>query len=162
MTVHSLDVSQIRDERLYTMDEAAKCVGTSRQTLIIYRKRKLVFPQIKGKSPLFSSDDIQWMRCVRELIHVNKISIAAVKKLIEYAPCWEIRKCSGEQRAHCMRLPDSQLPGRLRVPPGRGALRGISTSILPSPGNGHVRMSNNRVRCRFAKHTDRSGDTLKS
>ncbi len=153
MTAHGSDISQIDGERFYTMDEAAKCVGTSRQTLIIYRKRKLVFPQTKGKSPLFSSDDIQWMRCVQELIHVNKISIAAVKKLIEYAPCWEIKKCPDVQRAYCTRLPDNQLPSRLKVPLGQGSLREISTpiSILSSPENGQIRMSSNQARCRFRK-----------
>ncbi len=105
------------------MKEAAKHVGTSRQTLIIYRKCKLVFPLTKGRSPLFSADDLQWMRCVRELIHVNKISIAAVKKLIEYAPCWEIKKCPDERRAYCTRRPDSQLPGRLRGTPDDGLRR---------------------------------------
>lgn len=112
MTVHSPDISHIKYERLYTMKEAAQRVGISKQTLNVYRKRELVFSRSSGKRRLFSADDIRWMRCIRELIHVNKISIEALKKLIGYAPCWEIKKCPAEQRADCIGFPDSQLPGR--------------------------------------------------
>ncbi len=125
----NLDISQIKGEPLYTMTEAAKLVGTSTQTLIMYRKRGLVFPLQNGRNRLFSTNDIKWLRCVRELIHVGKISIEALKKLLEYAPCWEIKNCPGEQLASCMRLKDDHLPRILRVAPARGFSRELSTAI---------------------------------
>lgn len=128
MTARSLDMPQIKGEPLYTMTEAAKLLGTSTQTLIIYRKHGLVFPVRNGRGQLFSTNDIKWLRCVRELIHVNKFSIEALKKLLEYAPCWEIKNCPGEQLANCMRLKDDQLSRLPGVAPARCFSRELSTA----------------------------------
>jgi MerR family transcriptional regulator/heat shock protein HspR len=111
------------------MTEAAKLVGTTTQTLVMYRKRGLVFPLQNGRNRLFSTSDIQWLRCIRELIHVDKISIEALKKLLEYAHCWEIKKCPGEQFACCKRLRDeplSRMPGA--APAAAGFSRELSTA----------------------------------
>ncbi len=82
------------DEPFYAADFAANVVGITTQTLKAYIKHGLVYPVNKGGIVTYSSSDIIWLRCLRELVHVNKISIAAVKKLLEYAPCWEIKNCA--------------------------------------------------------------------
>jgi DNA-binding transcriptional MerR regulator len=128
MTARCLEIPQIKEEPFYTMTEAARLVGTSTQTLIVYRKRELIFPVRNGRGRLFSTNDIRWLRCIRELIHDDKISIEALKKLLEYAHCWEIKKCSGEQPS-CMKLKEAPLsrsrPGAL---PAAGGSRGPSTA----------------------------------
>jgi len=96
MTACSRDISETEDERLCTVKEAAALVGISPQTLIKYRKQGLACPMQNGRIQRFSAKDIKWLRCLRELIHVNKISIEALKKLLGYAPCWEIKNCHRE------------------------------------------------------------------
>ncbi len=96
MTACSRDISETEDERLCTVKEAAALVGISAQTLMKYRKQGLVCPMQNGRIRRFSAKDIKWLRCLRELIHVNKISIEALKKLLGYAPCWEIKNCPRE------------------------------------------------------------------
>ncbi len=129
MTARSLDIPKNEGEPLYTMTEAAKLVGVSVQTLVVYGKHGLVFPVQNGRNRLFSETDIKWLRCVRELIHVDKISIEALKKLLEYAPCWEIKHCPSEQLANCRMLKDDYLPCMLDVAPAKSFSRVISTAI---------------------------------
>jgi len=77
MKAFGIGISQIKDEPLYTMTQVAKHLGSSTQTLICYRKHGLVYPVQNGRRPLFSANDVKWLCCVRELIHVNKFSIEA-------------------------------------------------------------------------------------
>ena len=119
MAARKLDMSQCTGEPLYTMGMAAKLVGMTAQTLRLYEMHGLLLPTRVRRNRFYTDNDIRWIRCVRELIHVNKISIEALKKLIEYAPCWEIKNCLGEQRAHCIKPNDNRLPRLLKAAPAR-------------------------------------------
>jgi MerR family transcriptional regulator/heat shock protein HspR len=44
------------------------------------------------------------------LIHQRKISIEGIKKLLEYAPCWEITECSEERKSNCSAFIDKTKP----------------------------------------------------
>jgi hypothetical protein len=139
MTARRVDGSQSKDELLYTVTEAARLLGLSTQTLIMYGKRGLVFPLRNGRKRLFSTTDVKWINCVRELIHVNKFSIEAVKMLLEYAPCWEIKDCPVEQHADCMRLGGDNNSRMLRVAPAGGFSRGLSTATSCPHAKGELR-----------------------
>jgi MerR family transcriptional regulator/heat shock protein HspR len=80
---------------------AAELVGTTDQTLRLYEKHGLVSPARRNKNRFYSDNNIKWLRCVRELIHTKKISIEGVKRLLEYAPCWDIQGCPDELRQEC-------------------------------------------------------------
>ena len=47
---------------------------------------------------------------MRELIHSKKISIEGIKKLLNYAPCWEITACSEERKNKCSAYIDRTKP----------------------------------------------------
>ena len=47
---------------------------------------------------------------MRELIHDKKISIEGIKKLFDYAACWEIRSCSEERKSKCLAYRDRAKP----------------------------------------------------
>jgi len=85
----------------YNRGAAASLVGTAAQTLRNYEKYGFLSPARDRKSRLYSGNDITWLRCLRELIHTRKYSVKAVKKLLEYAPCWELSNCPEERRANC-------------------------------------------------------------
>ncbi|MBI5190182.1 MAG: MerR family transcriptional regulator [Nitrospirae bacterium] len=95
---------------LYPISIAAELVGTTDQTLRLYEKHGLVVPARRNKNRYYSDNDVKWLKCVRDLIHNKKISIEGVKKLLSYAPCWEIRECSDEKRSNCSAFIDKTKP----------------------------------------------------
>jgi MerR family transcriptional regulator/heat shock protein HspR len=95
---------------LYPIGIVAELIGTTDQTLRLYEKHGLITPARRNKNRYYSENDIKWLRCVRELIHKKKISIEGIKKLLEYAPCWEITMCSEDMRAQCSAYIDKTKP----------------------------------------------------
>jgi MerR family transcriptional regulator/heat shock protein HspR len=110
MVADSLDVLKDKDAPLYTMGVAAKLVGTTAQTLRLYEKHGLILPTRERRNRLYTENDIKWLRCIRELIHSKKISIEGIKKLLDYAPCWEIKDCPDERRVVCTAFTDKGKP----------------------------------------------------
>ena len=87
---------------LYTIGVVSELLGTTNQTLRIYEKHGLINPTRKNKNRFYSENDIKWLFCLRELIHNKKISIEGIKKLLNYAPCWEIKNCTEKNKNQCM------------------------------------------------------------
>jgi MerR family transcriptional regulator/heat shock protein HspR len=110
MSADSLDVLKDKDAPLYTMGVAAKLVGTTAQTLRLYEKHGLILPTRERRNRLYTENDIKWLRCIRELIHAKKISIEGIKKLLDYAPCWEIKDCPDDRRLVCTAFSDKSKP----------------------------------------------------
>ena len=86
---------------IFTIGVAAQMLGIHPRTLRIYEEEGLVTPQRKGKWRYFTMDDIKWIECLREMIHEHGISIAALKKLLQYTPCWNITDCPFAKRKQC-------------------------------------------------------------
>lgn len=86
---------------LFTISVAADMLGVHPRTLRIYEKEGLIVPQRKGKWRYYTMDDIKWIECLREMIHQHGISIAALKKLLQYTPCWNITDCPFAKRKLC-------------------------------------------------------------
>jgi MerR family transcriptional regulator/heat shock protein HspR len=95
---------------LYTIGVVSEVVGTTNQTLRIYEKHGLIKPSRKNKHRFYSENDIRWLLCLRELIHNKKISIEGIKKLLDFAPCWEIVQCSETIRNNCLAYRDNTKP----------------------------------------------------
>ena len=86
-----------------TIGPAAARLGVTEQTLRLYEVHGLVKPARRGRDRAYSPGDIQWLACLRRLIHVEKVSIEGVKRLLRFAPCWQIAS-RGARRA-CPRCP---------------------------------------------------------
>ena len=95
---------------LYPISIAAELIGTTDQTLRLYEKHGLITPTRRNKNRFYSDNDIKWLKCARQLIHEKKISIEGVKKLLEYAPCWEIQECPEDKRNACSAYIDKSMP----------------------------------------------------
>jgi len=98
------------NQPLYPIGIAAELVGATDQTLRLYEKHGLISPARRNKNRYYSDNDIKWVRCLRDLIHDKKISIEGVKKLLEYAPCWEIKECPEDKRDACSAYQDRSKP----------------------------------------------------
>jgi MerR family transcriptional regulator/heat shock protein HspR len=99
-----------KDMPLYPIGIVAELIGTTDQTLRLYEKHGLLKPARRNKNRFYSENDIKWLRCLRDLIHNKKISIEGIKKLLEYAPCWEITMCSDESKSKCSAYIDRTKP----------------------------------------------------
>lgn len=86
---------------LFTIGVAAQMLDVHPRTLRIYEQEGLIKPMRKGKWRYYTLNDIKWIECLREMIHEHGISIAAIKKLLQYTPCWNIAECSFEKRKQC-------------------------------------------------------------
>lgn len=91
------------DERkaIFTIGVAAQMLEVHPRTLRIYEEEGLIAPMRKGKWRYFTLDDIKWIECLRSMIHEHGVSIAAVKKLLLYTPCWNITDCPFDKRKQC-------------------------------------------------------------
>jgi MerR family transcriptional regulator, heat shock protein HspR len=90
-------------EPLYPLKTAASRVGLSPRTLRLYEEAGLIAPARTGGNDqrLYSGQDLQWLRCIRDMIHGEKLTVPAIRRLLDLIPCWEIRHCSSEQAATC-------------------------------------------------------------
>jgi len=109
------EVQPIRPETpIYPIGVAAKLLNVHPRTLRIYEAEGLIKPTLTGKRRLFSDNDLAWIRCIRGMIHDQGISIPGIKRLLELAPCWEIRECNDEVRENCQAAMDRSLGEELR------------------------------------------------
>lgn len=101
------------DIPLYPIGVAARLLNVHPRTLRIYEDEGLIKPAHSGSRRMFSENDVQWVRCLRSLIHEEGISIPGLKKLLALAPCWEIAGCPGEINACCSARVDWACPRSL-------------------------------------------------
>jgi MerR family transcriptional regulator/heat shock protein HspR len=92
------------------------------QTLRLYESHGLVKPARRGRERAYRPGDIQWLACLRRLIHGEKVSIEGVKRLLRFAPCWEITG-----RRACPRCPVFR--------------DGVGGPALPADGRRRVRVA---------------------
>ena len=82
---------------LFPIGVVAERLGVSEQTLRLYELRGLVKPARRNGERYYSLNNLQWLECLRRLIHGEKVSVEGVRMLLRYAPCWEIAGlCSKE------------------------------------------------------------------
>jgi MerR family transcriptional regulator/heat shock protein HspR len=104
-----------KNKPIYPISVAAKILGIHPQTLRIYEEEGLVSPFRQGAKRYYSQNNIEWINCLRQLIHEEGISIPGIKHLLELTPCWEIKKCAPERRDNCSAYIDNVLPCWERV-----------------------------------------------
>lgn len=116
MVRKKLEIQPIKAETpVYSIGVAAQLVNVHPRTLRIYEDEGLVKPARNGNRRIFSQNDIIWIGCVRKMIHDEGISIPGIKKLLRYAPCWEITDCPREVCESCTAQIDVAVPKTLRI-----------------------------------------------
>lgn len=105
-----IEEKEKKEMPLYTIGVVAEIMGTTNQTLRLYEKHGLIKPSRKNKNRFYSENDIRWLLCIRELIHDKKISIEGIKKLLDYAACWEMTSCPEERKNKCLAFRDRAKP----------------------------------------------------
>ena len=97
------------DQAVFTISAAAEMLAVTPRTLRMYERDGLLAPARHGKWRYYSLDNLKWISCLREMIHEHGISLAAIHKLLQYTPCWNIAGCPFEKRKLCTAFMSSGL-----------------------------------------------------
>lgn len=90
------------DEPIYSIGTAARMLRVSVHTLRMYEREGLIIPfRTESHQRLFSDADIERLRCIRQAITTEKISIEGIKHMQSLIPCWKLLPCSEDDRRVC-------------------------------------------------------------
>ncbi len=96
---------------IYPIRTAAKLLGISIHTLRMYEKEGLIIPsKTDGNQRIYAENDLERLRCIRKAINESKISINGIKTIYSLIPCWEVVKCSDEDKKNCDAFKGHQQP----------------------------------------------------
>jgi len=97
-----MESTQDSKKPLYSIGTVARMLGVAVQTLRMYEREGLV---VAAKSPgnqrLYAEADVERLRCIRRAITEQKIGIEGIRRIHALIPCWDIIKCSLEDRRNC-------------------------------------------------------------
>ncbi len=95
---------------VYTIGTAAEILGVHPRTLRLYEDGGLIRPARKNNRRFYSASDLQWINCVRYLIHEKGLNQEGLRRLLALIPCYEIIGCSEENRQRCPASTDRTTP----------------------------------------------------
>jgi MerR family transcriptional regulator/heat shock protein HspR len=137
-----------RGQPTYALNVAAQLVGLSPRTIRGYEEAQLIEPARVGgnNQRLYSEQDLQWLRCIRDMIHDEGLTVTAIRRLLDLIPCWEIRHCAPSIALQC--APYQNVPAMARgtrhptagvhLPSAAGD--GDSTSPVPAGGGLEIKL----------------------
>ena len=110
---------------VYSAALASQLLGFAPRTLRAYEEAGLIEPVRTGKNNqrLYSKQDLRWLRCIGEMMHEEGYTLRSIRRLLDFAPCWDIRRCSPEVATKCARA--------VRIPNMAGAVAEVETEPLP-------------------------------
>jgi MerR family transcriptional regulator/heat shock protein HspR len=95
---------------VYTIGTAAEILGVHPRTLRLYEDGGLIRPARKNNRRFYSTSDLQWISCIRYLIHEKGLNQEGLRRLLALIPCWEMRGCSDQDQASCIACSDRSAP----------------------------------------------------
>jgi MerR family transcriptional regulator/heat shock protein HspR len=99
-----------RGRPVYTIGTAAELLGVHPRTLRLYEDGGLIRPARKNNRRFYSHNDLQWINCVRYMIHEKGLNQEGMRRLLALIPCFEIHGCSLEAQATCEAKADRSTP----------------------------------------------------
>jgi len=64
---------------------------------------------------MYSEQDLRWLRCIRDMIHDEGLTVTAIRRLLDLVPCWQIRHCADSIALEC--APHQNVPDMARQAP---------------------------------------------
>ncbi|MGQ9598315.1 MAG: MerR family transcriptional regulator [Anaerolineae bacterium] len=87
---------------VYTIGTAAEILGIHPRTLRLYEEGGLLRPARKKNRRFYSATDLEWISCIRYLIHEKGLNQEGLRRLLALIPCWEIKGCAENERNRCI------------------------------------------------------------
>jgi MerR family transcriptional regulator, heat shock protein HspR len=96
---------------MHTIGEAADILGIAPPTIRLYEREGLIISfRNESGHRLYSDADIERIRCLRNAINDQKISISGIRHLLAMLPCWRIKNCPEEARTSCPAFSNHDTP----------------------------------------------------
>ena len=95
---------------VYTIGTAAEILEVHPRTLRLYEDAGLIRPARKNNRRFYSISDLQWVNCVRYLIHEQGLNQEGLRRLLALIPCWEIKGCCDDDGLDCPAKTDRSAP----------------------------------------------------
>jgi MerR family transcriptional regulator/heat shock protein HspR len=95
---------------VYTIGTAAEILGVHPRTLRLYEDGGLLRPARKNNRRFYSTHDLEWISCVRYLLHEQGLNQEGLRRLLALVPCWDIRGCAPEAKESCPAWKERGLP----------------------------------------------------
>lgn len=95
---------------VYTIGTAAEILGVHPRTLRLYEDGGLIRPARKNNRRFYSTRDLEWISCIRYLIHEKGLNQEGLRRLLALIPCWETKGCSEEAQSACSARSDRGAP----------------------------------------------------
>jgi MerR family transcriptional regulator/heat shock protein HspR len=87
---------------VYTLSTTSTLSGIPVHSIRQYIDKGLIIPFKKESNRnLFSQVDILRLKYINNLLNVEGLNIAGIRKLLAIIPCWAVRDCSKEEREAC-------------------------------------------------------------
>lgn len=86
---------------VYTIGTAAELLSVHPRTLRLYEDAGLIRPARKNNRRFYSATDLEWISCVRYMIHEQGLNQEGLRRLLALIPCWEINACPPESKSNC-------------------------------------------------------------
>lgn len=99
-----------RARPVYTIGTASEILQVHPRTLRLYEEGGLIRPARKNNRRLYSASDLEWISCVRYLIHERGLNQEGLRRLLALIPCSEIKGCAPEIKADCPAWLDKTTP----------------------------------------------------
>ena len=97
--------------RVYSISEAADILCISVPTLRMYEREGLVIPSRRASGHrAYTENDLERIRCYRQTMSRDKVTIAHLKRLLSLIPCWKINECPESSRATCTAYSSREAP----------------------------------------------------
>ena len=95
---------------VYTIGTAAEILGIHPRTLRLYEDGGLIRPARKNNRRFYSPNDLQWISCLRYMMHEQGLNQEGLRRLLALIPCWDIQGCPPEARANCAAYTERSVP----------------------------------------------------
>jgi MerR family transcriptional regulator, heat shock protein HspR len=87
---------------VYTIGTAAELLGVHPRTLRLYEDGGLIRPARKNNRRLYSAKDLEWVRCVRYLIHQKRLNQEGLRRLLALLPASQAPICGAASSAQAV------------------------------------------------------------
>jgi len=92
----------LADQELFSPHQVAQMLDLSVESLRLYEREGLFVPyKLSSGHRRYTSEDVQWIRCIQKQIHENKLNFAGIRYLLSMLPCYEMKPCCLEDRLTC-------------------------------------------------------------
>jgi MerR family transcriptional regulator, heat shock protein HspR len=134
-----------RGQPLYPLNVAARIVGLSPRTLRLYEEARLLEPARSGgnKQRLYSDQDVQWLRCIRDMIHDEGLTVTAIRRLLDLIPCWQVRRCPAEVALQCaphLNIPEMAHEAALAAPESHARFAAAELQARPDGAAAEIKL----------------------